>query len=278
MAESNVPAAAPTPSAPASGPAQPAQNQIPDGYSLVSKADLDNYRRHESQVQGFRPLYDRLAKSGIKSVDDWSKFEPDVQTLSKRGLKPGSLAAMFSDEADKDLGAGQSQPQQIDLAKLREEMRAEILGDVHSLRHEDARKGDSSIIEQAVSKVLGEGEHDDFAKELTKRAVKDWLEENRPAYPDGHPLAGKYLAPLTQELADKVAATFAGMRSKQAGSELAAKAAQAAAPVKKVGTVGGGGGSTGKPTTDTKDRHSNRPTDEEIGMEIAAARAKRGRG
>lgn len=264
---------------PVQAAAQPAQAQqsgsgLPDGYQPISKADYERLTRYEQQVRGFQPLYERLTKSGIKSVDDWSRFEPDVQTLAKRGLKPGSLAAMFSEEADSDLSGGQSQPQQIDLARLREEMRSEILGDVHTLRHEDARKGDSGIIEKAISKVLGEGEHDEFTKELTKRAVKDWLEENRPTYPDGHPLAGKYLAPLTQELADKVAETFSGLRAKQAGAELADKAAQAAAPVKKVGTVGGGGGSTGKPNSQPQSRSERQRASMEA--HLAQLRAKRG--
>ncbi len=268
--ENNSSAAAQPGSQPAAQPAQ--QYSPPSGYALVSDSDLQAYRRHEQSVRGFQPFYERANKLGIKSAVDLDKWAPAIETLSKRKMDPKALAAMFSDEAEQDLNrGGGSQPQNIDLAKLREEMKSEIMGDVYTMRHQEARQGDAGVIEKAVAKVLGDGEHDDFNKELTKRAVKDWLEENRPTYPDGHPLAGKYLAPLTQDLADKVAEYMTGLRAKQAGATLADKAAQAAKPVQKVGTVGGGGGSTGKPNTkDTDMRAGGLPP--RAAVEAAAAR------
>jgi len=249
--------AAAQPGSPAAQPAQAQQigSGLPDGYQPISKSDYERYQRYEQQVRGFTPLYEKLTKAGIKSVDDWGKYEPAIETFKSRKMDPRAFAASFSDEAERDLNGGTSQPQQVDLAKLREEIESNFATKMEERFHGDARKGDSAIIDLAVNKVLGDGEHDDFHKDVTKRAVKDWLEENRPSYPDGHPLAGKYLAPLTQELADKVAAHYAGLRSKQAGVSLAEKAKAAnQPPVKKtVGTIAGGGTSPpGQPATNAK--------------------------
>jgi len=268
--------AAAQPGSPAAQPAQAQQigSGLPDGYQPISKSDYERYQRYEQQVRGFTPLYEKLTKAGIKSVDDWGKYEPAIETFKSRKMDPRAFAASFSDEAERDLNGGTSQPQQVDLAKLREEMEQSFSTRIEERFHGDARKGDNAVVDAAINKILGEGDHDDFQKELTKRAVVGWLEENRPSYPDGHPLAGKYLAPLTPDLAEKAVAYYSGLRTKQAGADLANKAAQAAKPVQKVGTVGGGGGSTGKPnTTAQTPMEAKREKAEQVLAGIQARRA-----
>lgn len=264
------------PVAPAAQPA-PSPSQVPAGYSLVSEADLNAYKRHSEQVRGFEPFRQRLEKSGIKSVDDWAKHEPDFQTLSKRGLKPGALAAMFTEEADEDVGAG-AKPQSIDVDALRKQIEDGVMGKYEERVHTEARKGDDKVIEAAFSKVAGE-DADDFNKELVKRAVKDWLEENRPTYPAGHPLAEKFLAPLSPALAEKAVEYFTGLKAKQKGADMAATASAANAGAKpKVGSVAGGGTSVppGKETTkQSAMRPGGVPNRAEVEAYAATLRAKR---
>lgn len=279
MAEQTGQAAAQPAGASAPAAAQPAQTQfnVPQGYQLVPEGDLQTLRRHEQSVRGFQPLYDRLSKAGIKSADDWARYEPDFQTISRRGLKPGSIAAMFSDEAEQDLGEqGLPKAPSFDLAELKKQIMDETRVETYTLTHNEQRKNDSKVIESALSKVIGEDPSDDYTKELVKRAVTNFLEDNRPTYPDGHPLASKYLAPLSQEMADKAVSHFAELKARQKGADMNAAATAANTVVKKTPTVAGGGTSaSGKPQTIDESRPGGLPS--RAAVEAAAERIKAAR-
>lgn len=280
MAENNGTPAAQTEGANASAAAQTGNQQfnVPQGYRLVTNDDHTRFTSYENQVKGFKPLYDRLAKSGIKSEKDWDSFEPIVKTARDRKIDGKAFSSMFSTEADADLNGGQTnQPQQIDLAKLREEMKAETATELHSILYSREREGDAKALENALGKMLGEGEHDAYTKELAKQAVSNYLWEIRGSYPEGHPLAGKVM-PLTQDMAEKAVAHFTALKAQNAGKDLAEKAKQAAEGASRPsGTVGGGGNSgTGKPNTQPQTRAERQRAELEKHYEqIKASRVSR---
>lgn len=281
--DQNGQAAAQPASAPAQPAAQPAQTQfnVPQGYSLVAESDLQTLRRHEQSVRGFQPLYDRLSKSGIKSEKDWESFEPIVKTARERKIDARAFSSMFSAEADADLNGTEPKPQSIDIDGLKKQMLDEVRTEHFTLTHNEQRKNDSKVIEAAMSKVLGDDPADDYTKELVKRSVTNFLEDNRGTYPEDHPLASKFLAPLSQELADKAVAHFAALKAKQKGAEMADRATAANTVVKKTPTAAGGGSSaSGKPQTIDETRPGGLPSRaaaEAAAERIKAARAVSGR-
>lgn len=254
--------------------------QPPTGYSLVSESDLQSYRRHEQSVRGFQPLYERLSKAGIKSVDDWSKYEPDFQALGKKGLKPGSLAAMFGEDADDDLNGKQPKPaQNIDIDQLRKQFEDGAESKIQETLYERDRANDDKIIDHALTKVLGDDPADEWERERTKGYIEAWMWTNRGTYPDGHKLAGRPVL-LTQELADKLVKHATDRKAAAVGADKAAKAAEAAKRKPPIGSIGGGGGNsaTGKPNTkDLERRPGNKPPRAEVEQAFAELAAKRGR-
>lgn len=273
MADQNgtVPAAQPAPAA-----AQPASGQsfnVPDGYQLTPKADMERYSRYEQQVRGFEPLYQKLNKSGIKSAEDWAAYEPLISTARDRKIDAKAFASMFSPEAEADLKTKGSEG--LDIETLRSQIKNEVFDEVYKDRHEEARKGDDSIIEKAFSRVLGDGEHDEYTKSVTKYAVSQYLKDNRITYPEGHRLHGKFLAPITQEQADKAVEYFTGLKAKQKGTEMEERAKAANSVKPKTGTPAGGGGApSGKPdTTSGSQMDQKRAKAEQIYAQIQAKRA-----
>lgn len=266
---------------PAAQPAQ-SQSQVPIGYSLVSDADLQQYRRHGEQVRGFEPFRQTLEKSGIKSVDDWNRYEPIVKTAQQRKLDAKQFAAMFEQEPAQT-GTGGGGSQSIDIEALRKQITEEAtngaLDKWAQETHDQARAGDEKMVEAALNKILGEGEHNEVAKERAKWQAVGWLEQNRQTYPAGHRLSGKALMPITQELVDKAAKYFGDLEAKAKGANMADRATAVNAP-KKVGSAAGGGTSSpGKPNTVKADEDPDRPgypSKARIEAAMAARRASRG--
>lgn len=235
--------------------------------------DVERYTRYEQQVRGFEPMYQKLNKAGIKTAEDFDKYAPAIDTFNKHKIDPKAFASMYSPEAEADLNPG-NKTQSIDIDALRKQIEEGVMGKYEERVHIEARKGDDKIIEAAFNKVVGD-DSDDFNKELTKRAVKDWLEENRSTYPEGHPLAGKFLAPLSQKQAEQAVEYFTGLKAKQKGSQMAevASAANASAG-RKVSTAAGGGSSpSGKPNTQNQSPMEQKRTRAE--QVLAAIDAKR---
>lgn len=273
----NGTAAAPATGANAPAPAQPAtQFTVPSGHRLVSDDDYGKYTRYEQQVRGFQPFYDKATKLGFKSAEDFDRFAPAIETLNKRKIDPKALAAMFADE-EPEAGGKSTQPS-IDIDEIRKSAREDARLEAYKIRHEDAISNDSKVVEQAVAKFLGEGEHDEYTQALTTSAISRWMEENRTSYPNGHPLADQFLAPFSSELAGKAIEHFNTLKAKQKGAELAAAAKDAAGgqTKPKVPTVAGGGGPPGKPnTTDSGRRPGGLPSKAAVEAAFAAKQARR---
>jgi hypothetical protein len=251
MADQNGTPAAAQPAQAAAQPAQAPSFSVPEGYQLTPKSDIERYSRYEQQVRGFEPMYQKLTKAGIKTAEDFDRYAPAIDTLNKRKMDPKAFASMFSDEAEADLNPGK-QPQSIDIDALRKQMRDEALDALYEDQHEQSRKGDDKMVDVALNKVLGDGEHDEIAKEEAKWKVLGWLEANRDTYPEGHRLHGKKLAPISQDLVDKAAKHFADLATRRKAlsmNEVATAANGSASQPKKVGTVAGGGNTPpGKPS------------------------------
>lgn len=276
MADQNGTPAAAQPVQTAAQPAQAQSFNVPEGYRLMPNTDVERYSRYEQQVRGFEPMYQKLTKAGIKTAEDFDRYAPAIDTLNKRKMDPKAFASMFSDEAEADLNPGK-QTQSLDLAALKEQIKNETMDSWYEDQHNQSRKGDDKMIDSALSKVLGEGEHNDVAKERTKWQVKGWIEENRETYPEGHRLHGKKLAPISQELVDRAAKYFAELDAKNKGASIAEAAANANRPAAKTGTVGGGAGAPpGKPTNNPNQAQSRQEKRKAVEDEFARLQAKRG--
>lgn len=266
----------PAPAAP-----QPAQSpaSLPDGYRPISTADYERLTRAEQQWQGSQQFYQRANKLGIKSVEDLDRLAPGIDTFNKRKIDPKAFASMYSDEADADLNGDGAKPQSIDIDALRKQLREETMDEVYEDRHVEASKGNDKMIDAALSKVLGEGDHNEVAKERAKWQVVGWLEQHRDTYPEGHRLHGKKLAPISQELVDKVAKHFGDLAAKEKGLSMASVATAANGNVKpKVGSIAGGGASAPPGTTPTPAKAGARgslPNRQEAEAYAETLRAKR---
>ncbi len=166
----------PAPAAP-----QPAQSpaSLPDGYQPISRADFERLTRAEQQWQGSQQFYQRANKLGIKSVEDLDRWAPAIETFQKQKLDPRAFASSFSQVAEADLNGGGVKPQSIDIEALREQIKNETMDAMYEDRHVEARKGDDKMIDLALNKVLGDGDHNEVAKERAKWQVIGWLEQNR---------------------------------------------------------------------------------------------------
>jgi hypothetical protein len=273
----NGTAAQPATGANAPATAQPAQQfTVPSGHRLVSDDDYGKFTRYEQQVRGFQPFYEKATKLGFKSPEDFDRYAPAIDTLNKRKIDPKVLASMF--EEDQPEAGGKNAQPTIDIDEIRKSARDDARMEAYKIRHEDAVANDPKIVDAAVRKFLGDGEHDDYTKAVTSSALARWMEDNRPLYPKGHPLAETALAPFSSELADKAIAHFNELKAKQKGAELAAAAKDAVSGQTrpKVPTIAGGGGPPGKPnTTDSGRRPNGLPSKAAVEAAYAAKRAGR---
>lgn len=277
MADQNGTPAAAQPVQAAAQPAQAQSFNVPEGYQLTPKSDIERYSRYEQQVRGFEPMYQKLTKAGIKTAEDWDKYAPAIDTFNKHKIDPKAFASMYSPEAEADLNPGK-QPQSIDIEALRKQIREETMDAVYQDRHEESRKSDGQMIDTAFTKIVGEGQMSNFDKMNLKNSVAKWLSDNQDTYPEGHRLRGKALAPISKDLVEKAVAYFAAEKAKDAGASIAEAAANAVKPVQKTGTVGGGSGAPpGKPTSNPNQPTSQREKRAAVEAEFARLQASRGR-
>lgn len=259
---------------PASNPSTPSTNgqasgaqgsfSIPDGHVLARKDEYDGYRRSAEQYIGVKPYYEKGSKLGFKSAEDFDRWAPVIDVASRKKLDPRQIAAMFSDEADADLGK-QEQPQ-FDPEKYK----AEIMGE---WRKESAVKEFQSLsakekdyVDTALRDMLGDDQVDDMTKSMYRRAVNDWMNENRELFPKEHPLHNDYLQPYNEGLAKKAVEYFKAEKTKAAGAGMAAKADAALGGKPKPSTPAGNGGGQGKP--------KNEPTKQSVSQDISDSVSK----
>lgn len=279
MADQQVQAAA----QPAQAAAQPAQTQqigsgIPSGYRAISDADFERLTRAEQQANGMRPFYDRASKLGFKKAEDFDAWAPAIETFAKKKMNPAAIASMFSPDADADLRGTDAKPQNIDIDELRKQIKAESLSEVHGILYDRERANDPKILEATLKKMLGDGEVDEYTKELNSQALENYFWKVRKTYPDDHPLRGRPM-PLTDAESEAAIKHFADLKAKQAGQALADKAKQASKTPTKLGTITGGGASApSKPTNTTGRRPDGKPTKEAVMAAYEAQVAGRGGG
>lgn len=280
--QANPNTATPTPSglAPANqnGQSQPgggAQFSVPEGYTLARKDEYDTFKRQAEQYNGVKPYWEKGSKYGLKSVEDWDRFGPVLETLNKRKeIDPRQLAAMLSDEADADLGSDNKPA--FDPVKYREETMSEVRRELATKEWEQLSAREKDHVDAALKDIFGDDTVDDMTKSVYRMAAERWLDQNRELYPKDHPLHGQYLKPFGESEAKKAAEFFKAEKAKHAGASKAAKADAAIAAEKKgVTTTAGRSGGNGAPAP-KKPRSSYDPHDTEaIAAQHEAIKARR---
>lgn len=256
--------------------AQPTQQtfQPPQGYRVISDDDHSRLTRAEQQARGFQPLYDRISKAGIKSIDDWAKYEPDFQTLAKKG-GPGWLSKAFGPDADKDLSAGEPKGPAFDPEKFKADILTESERKSFEREYEAKFKDESKYVESLVAKFRGEEEWDPYETERNRRALNDYLYEVRGTYGDDNPHLKGRPTLLNDSIGEKALKYFGDLKNQAKAKSTAERAKDAASGQFKSTAAGGGSSSSGKPTTEPKGRVSNKPSDDEFDRAISHVQARR---
>ncbi len=282
MADNAGNPAAPVTPAPApsgAGPGNPGGFGVPEGYILARKDEVDTYRRQSDQYNGVKPYYERGAKLGIKSAEDFDRYAPVFETLTKRGIDPKRFAAMFTDDAEKDLGGNKDGAPRFDPAEFEKAQDAKWERKLAEREWSDLTKREKEHVDAALRDFLGDAEVDELTKAGYRAMANNFMNDNRELYPEGHPLRKDLPQPFNESLAKKAVEYLKAEKARYAGAAMANKADAVIASDKKPSSSAGKGGGNGPPTK--KPSRSDGMPDPEV-VEAAykaklAARAAGGR-
>lgn len=263
---------------PQGGSVQPAQ---PTGDSIsIPRADYDKYIRYSEQVKGIQPFFEKAKAFGIKSPEDFDRYDPyfkTAKTLEERGIKPDMLGRMFSAEAEADLADKGNDPQ-FDQKKFREELMSEFRKESAVKEWSDLTKREKEHVDAILKEIHGEEQVDGWTRAMHERAVRDFLNENREDYPKEHPLHGQYLQPIGETHRAKAIEWFKAEKAKHAGQQKAAKADAAIASEKKGATPPAGRSGNNGPPEKKQRNHYDPHDDAAILAQHEAIKARRNSG
>ena len=271
----------------ASTPAQSAGQAHPSAQSGQS-GELETLRSQYSatvaerdllkqQYEGSRKFYDRAAKLGFKSEDDFGRIEPLMRTVESKKLRIEDIAAAFADNPERD------EPGQPDL-KAQFDKYAKDMGlvsqaelakqrriDEERSRHSEMTKAEREALKELKARVLPE-DADDWDKEVYDGFIDNYLNQNRRLQTDKeHPFyyesynGPEMVLPHDRASLEKLLTDIAGKRDKVRGAQAAAKGDEHNKRKGQAPTVAGAAASTPAKT----DR--NRPKTEAEEIEDAKA-------
>lgn len=271
----NGSAAAPqNPTGGGSGPANPSGGSVVSDSISIPRSEYDKLSRHGDQVKGFQPFYEKAKAFGIKSAEDFDKYDPyfkTMQELERRGIKPDMLQRMYSDDANADLNGGDSK-QQFDPGKLREELMGEVRKEMAGKEWEQLTAKEKDYVEQALREFYGDEQVDDWSKYQMKLAFERHLDSSRELYPKDHPLHGSHLKPFGESEAKKAVEHFRAEKAKYAGSAMKDKADAVNRAKPKVSTPAGMPANQGPAKNEGTKRTANQEMDDAVAEILKSSR------
>lgn len=224
--------------------------QAPAGYKLVKQ---DEYARSEERLRGYDQTYDRLSKAGIKDMGKLEQFAPIVQAVESGRADIRLLTAALS-PAEKKEAASEHAKGEESMEAIARRIIAER-DEEHALRaHNESRGTVPKFIDEQIRSILGDEATDELSAKEYRWMARGLIEEQREAdlssgdpakvavwqYPEGHPLAGKRLAPFGEANTKGVWEALKAHRTARTGKQIG-DVGRAAAAAPKRSTVGGDG-------------------------------------
>lgn len=249
---------------------------VPDGYELTPKGYRDQAEQWRATASGATKFYQTASKFGLKDEDSLNKWGGVFETANKRKLTPAQVRALLAAEEDGQEQAQLGRQPEFDPEEFKKEMENKFIRQRYELEHRESLKGEQQLLQEALKEFYGDEQPDEYQSEVTRRAMLHWLEENRPTYPSGHPLANDYLAPIGKDHTGKASAFFRSLREKAKGAAASAKADATLKAGGKQPPLNGTKAGQGKATESPARRPDGKPAIEAVEAAIAARRAARG--
>lgn len=208
--------------APPAAPAQP-EFQVPQGKVLIDEME---HRRTADRIRGMQSYYDAGTKLGIKDPKGFEKFAK----LADQGVNLDMLVESFKQPVETEQQPSSMSPAEIDkyLSSkgylTKDQVDQQFTKHSAKTAHERAVEQERAWLKTKQADLLGE-DATDWDKFLVENAVRGYFEspENRPLYPEGHPLAGETFAAYDEAGLGKKWESIAQIRAKSQGDALAAK-------------------------------------------------------
>lgn len=230
----------------------------------IPRSEYDKLSRYGEQVKGFQPFHQKATSYGIKSAEDFDRYDPwfkQIGTLEKKGIKADMLARMFSDDADADLNDKKADQPAFDPVKYKAEILAEFRKEKALDEFRSGLLKEKEYAENALREVYGDEEVDDWTKEQRRLAIERYMDSNRDPYPEDHPLRNDAgYQPLSEKQMKSAVEYFKKRATEAKGQSMKNKADAAIGGKTKPAVPAGNGKNMGKP----KNESSNKSPREEI--------------
>lgn len=231
--------------------------------------------RYKQQVEGSKAFYDKARSTGFTKIEDFDRWAPAIQTLTKQGADPQRLAQAFSATIEENTDDPKAQIKDIE-ALLDQKLTArekEWVTKQAQKEHDSLLKSDFD--ELSEDKINSEFKDEpESLRKLMAHAAFGMYQRGRKPYEGEHPLAEQgWLAPggkesiasIRQQLKELATAARAGQLTK------IGDAARRQTPSTPAGNAGGGG----KPEDSDNKRPGGLPSREAVEAALAARAARR---
>jgi hypothetical protein len=171
------------------------------GYREIPDADYTKFDADSKYAQAFRGY-------GFSDPKEFEPFAPVIKRVRELKADPRLLLGPLGDdsyikELQKQAGG---EPKQFDPEAFKAELRQEQqLADAERSHNDEVKKADS-LVEAAFTQIWGKDKPDEVLGPMLKDAAQHRLHQLRikASYPDGHPLAGRRLPPISQQMVEQV--------------------------------------------------------------------------
>ena len=247
------------------------------GAPEYTREQVDGWRRDAARAQGMQGFYDRASKLGFKEAKDFDRYEPVFKTLASQKIDPAKFAAAFEQQHEPGDNPRESVEKMEALfdRKMTEIEKQWIIKQAQA-KHDEAFSGDiGQFTKENIKSWLGENYDESMGEMARLAAIGNYLTnpELNKAYPEDHPMAGRFMPPGQEGIA-KIKSFLADSMSKTRAAFLSdvGKAAS-----KSTTRTAAGNGSGGGKVEDNNKRPNGLPSRERVEAAFAARAAARGK-